>query len=570
VTRRPPAARLVAMLAIMMLAFAGIVVRLAFLQVRDNTQLSQLGLDQRVRTMQLPAARGEIVDRDGIPLAISRQARDVYVDPRLVTDPDGEAAQIADVLDLKKRDVLDALVYDGTFRYIERQVDLSTAEELEAKALPGVGFLDVPQRYYPAGALAPQVLGIVNVDGLGIAGLEEQYQHELAGTPGERTAELSADGLPISSGLDTVQEPVPGSTVVTTLDRQIQFMAQTALERTVAANGAKGGTVIVMDPHTGDIYAMAAYPWFDPNDIGDAPIDAMRNRAVTDAFEPGSVNKIITAASAIETGAVGLQQRFRVPASMQVGPFTIHDSHVHPVETMTLGDIIAESSNIGAALVADRVGNDALGSYMHRFGYGETTGIGFPGEASGMLLPSSQWDEVIRATVSYGQGISVTPLQMASVYATIANGGEWVQPRLVKGFREPDGSFRAAAVRAPRRVVRPTTAQLLTEMLAYVVEDGTGINAQIPGYQVAGKTGTSRKLDDYGHYVSRYMASFVGFLPAASPRVVIAVSIDEPRTVYGGLAAAPLFQQIARYAIQRLAIPAADPVPLPPHAQTLP
>jgi cell division protein FtsI (penicillin-binding protein 3) len=558
------------MLAIMMLAFAGIVVRLAFLQVHDNTQLSQLGLDQRVRTMQLPAARGEIVDRDGVPLAISRQARDVYVDPRLVTDPDGEAAQIADVLDLKKREVLDALVYDGTFRYIERQVDMSTTEELEAKALPGVGFLDVPQRYYPAGALAPQVLGIVNVDGLGIAGLEEQYQHELAGTPGERTAELSADGLPISSGVDTVQEPVPGSTVVTTLDRQIQFMAQTALERTVAANGAKGGTVIVMDPHTGDIYAMATYPWFDPNDIGDAPIDAMRNRAVTDAFEPGSVNKIITAASAIETGAVGLQQRFRVPASMQVGPFTIHDSHVHPVETMTLGDIIAESSNIGAALVADRVGNDALGSYMHRFGYGETTGIGFPGEASGMLLPSSQWDEVIRATVSYGQGISVTPLQMASVYATIANGGEWVQPRLVKGFREPDGSFRAAAVRAARRVVRPTTAQLLTEMLAYVVEDGTGINAQIPGYQVAGKTGTSRKLDDYGHYVSRYMASFVGFLPAASPRVVIAVSIDEPRTVYGGLAAAPLFQQIARYAIQRLAIPAADPVPLPPHAQTLP
>jgi cell division protein FtsI (penicillin-binding protein 3) len=338
----------------------------------------------------------------------------------------------------------------------------------------------------------------------------------------------------------------------------------------VAANGAKGGTVIVMDPHSGDIYAMATYPWFDPNDLGDAPIDAMRNRAVTDAFEPGSVNKIITAASAIETGAVGLQQRFQVPAAMQVGPFTIHDSHVHPVEAMTLGDIIAESSNIGAALVADEVGNDALGSYMRRFGYGETTGLGFPGEASGMLLPSSQWDEVIRSTVSYGQGISVTPLQMASVYATIANGGEWMQPRLVKGFREPDGSFRAASVREPRRVVRPTTAQLLTEMLAYVVEDGTGVNAQIPGYQVAGKTGTSRKLDDYGHYVSRYMASFVGFLPAASPRVVIAVSIDEPRTVYGGLAAAPLFQQIARYAIQRLAIPAADPVPLPPHAQTIP
>jgi cell division protein FtsI (penicillin-binding protein 3) len=392
----------------------------------------------------------------------------------------------------------------------------------------------------------------------------------LAGTPGERTAELSADGLPISTGVDTVTEPVPGTSIVTTLDRQMQFMAQTALQRAVERNQALGGTVIVMDPHTGDIYAMATYPGFDPNHFSDAPQEAMRNRVVTDSFEPGSVNKIITAAAALETGSVGLDQRFQVPAQMQVGPFTIHDSHVHPVETMTIGDIIAESSNIGSAMVAERVGNDALGTYMERFGYGHETGVGFPGEASGVLLPSSQWDEVIRATVSYGQGVSVTPLQMADVYATIANDGVWVQPRLVRGFESADGTFTDAPEPRTRRVVRPDTADLLTRMLAYVVEDGTGAEAQIPGYQVAGKTGTSRKLDEYGNYVQRYMASFVGFLPAADPKVVIAVSIDEPRTVYGGLAAAPLFQELARYAIQRLSIPAAPAVALPPHAQELP
>jgi cell division protein FtsI (penicillin-binding protein 3) len=558
------------MLAIMVMAFVGIVLRLTTLQVRDNGELAQMGLDQRVRTIQLPAARGQILDRDGTPLAVSREARDVYVNPQLVTDAPGEAAVVAESLDLRPGDVREAFEADGTFVYLARQVDLGVAEELEAKRLPGVGFLSVPQRYYPAGSLAPQVLGFVNVDGVGIAGLEDEYQKQLAGTPGEQTAELSADGLPISTATDTITAPVAGTSIVTTLDRQMQFMAQTALERAVERNGALGGTVIVMDPHTGEVYAMATYPWFDPNDFSDAPQEAMRNRAVTDSFEPGSVNKIITAAAALETGSVGLEQRFRVPYSMQVGPFRIEDSHVHPVESMTIGDIIAESSNIGAAMVANEVGNDALGTYMERFGYGRETGIGFPGEASGVLLPPSQWDEVIRATVSYGQGISVTPLQMAGVYATIANGGRWVQPRLVRGYEGSGGGFRAAAPPRTRLVVRPDTADLLTRMLAYVVQDGTGSLAQIPGYQVAGKTGTSRKLDDSGNYVQRYMASFVGFLPASDPRAVIAVSIDEPRTVYGGLAAAPLFQEVARYAIQRLAIPAAPPVALPPHAQELP
>ena len=209
----------------------------------------------------------------------------------------------------------------------------------------------------------------------------------------------------------------------TTIDRQMQYMVQAALERAVTANGALGGTAVVMNPMSGEVLSMATYPWFDPNEYSEAPIESMRNRAVTDAFEPGSVNKIITAAAALETGSVSLKERFRVPASMKVGPFTIRDSHVHPVESMTIGDIITESSNIGSALIAEQVGSLSLGAFMQRFGYGRPTGIGFPGEASGVLLPGDQWDEVIRATVSYGQGISVTPLQMANVYATIASGG---------------------------------------------------------------------------------------------------------------------------------------------------
>ena len=567
--RKPPVERLVALLAVFLLAFGGIVVRLAALQVRDNPTLTRLGLDQRVRTLDIPARRGAILDRTDTPLALTLDARDVYVDPRYVIDASAEARQIADVLGLGARKVERILTSKGTFAYIDRQVDLDVADRLETLHLAGIGFLSVPKRYYPAGALAPQVLGFVGVDGTGLAGLESEYDRALAGTPGERTAELSAIGLPISSGVDTVHEPVPGLTLVTTIDRQMQYQAQRYLAQAVRSNGARDGTIVVMDPTSGDVLAMASYPWFDPNRFSTANPEAWRNRAATDTFEPGSVNKTITAAAALDTGAVSPERTFRVPDALRIGTYTIHDSHVHPVEKMTLGDIIAESSNIGATMVAARVGSLDLASYLGRFGYGQPTGIGFPGEASGVVPPMSQWNDVTRATVSYGQGVSATPLQMAAVYATIANGGTWVRPRLVRGTQDDAGVFRPAPPSPTREVIRPATAAMVTRMLAYVVADGTGMNAQIPGYQVAGKTGTARKLDANGHYIDRYMASFVGFLPAAAPKLVIAVTIDQPRTVYGGVAAAPVFQQVARYAIQRLGVPAAPPVPLPPHVLRL-
>jgi cell division protein FtsI (penicillin-binding protein 3) len=373
----------------------------------------------------------------------------------------------------------------------------------------------------------------------------------------------------IPGGLDVVDEPVPGEDLVLTIDREIQFQAQQYLRRAVEDNRAAGGTIIVMDPRTGDIYAMASYPWFDPNRLSDFDPATYRNRPVTDLWEPGSVNKVITAAAALETGAVALDDVFAVPATREIDGFTIHDSHPHPVTPMTLADIIAESSNIGSSLVADRIGNEGMADYFWRFGFGRPTGVGFPGEEGGSIPPASGWSDVRRATMSFGSGVAVTPLQMASVYATIANGGRWVQPRLVRATRDAQGEVVATAAPQTRRVLDRATADALTQMLAYVVQDGTGAAARIPGYQVAGKTGTAKKLED-GEYVRRYVASFIGFLPASEPRVVVAAILDEPTTVYGGVAAAPLFQDVALTTIQRLGIEPAPAVPLPRHALLLP
>ena len=560
--------RLVALFALILLAFGSIAARLTVLQVGDHGHLEALGLDQRMRTFGIPAARGQILDRRGTPLGITLDARDIYANPALVTDPVGEAAQIADVLVVRPKTVLPALEADGTFAYVARQVDLDLAQRVADLSLPGIGFLPVQKRYYPAGALAPAVIGYVGVDGQGLAGLEKEYDAELAGVPGERTYEQSG-GQPIAQGIDVVKEPVDGVSLRTTLDREMQFRAQVALQEAVETNGAKSGTVIVMDVRTGDIYAMANYPWFDPNNYGHVAMHdpgRLRNVAVTDAFEPGSVNKVITAAAAIESGAVSITQRFQVPDSMQVDEYTIHDSHAHPVETMMLADIVAESSNIGMAKVGGLVGKTTLASYLNRFGFGRTTGLGFPGESEGIVPALSNWSDAALATISYGQGVSVTPLQMASVYATVANGGVWVQPRLVGGTVDDAGTFTPAPASPTKRVLQPQTASILAQMLAYVVEDGTGTSAQIPGYQVAGKTGTALKPSPTGGYYSdRYVASFIGFLPAGNPRIVVAAILDEPATVYGGVAAAPLFQQVARYAIQRLGIPTAPPVAPPPH-----
>ena len=565
---RLPAGRLVALFALMAFAFGTISVRLVVLQVSQAQELQDRAFDQRVRTMDLPAQRGQIVDRNGARLALSTPADDVYADPQLVDDPWGTATRLSPLLGVGVPDLVHAMTSDGTFVYLARQLGRGASDRVQRLALPGIGLLPTSKRSYPAGSLASQVLGFVGTDGVGLTGLELGYQDVLAGTPGERTHELGLSGQAIVSGVDEERAPIAGATVVTTIDRDLQFQAQAALEQAVEEQGARGGTVIVMDPRTAEVLAMASNPSFDPNAFGDAPSATYRNRAVTDAYEPGSTNKVITAAAAIQERAIPLGTRLTVPWTMPVGDYIIHDSQSHAPMQMTLGDIVAESSNIGAVMVADRLGAPALATYLARFGLGRATGVGFPGESNGIILPLDQWNDTILATTAYGQGIAATPLQMVSVYSTIANDGRWVQPKLVRGTIGPDGSLEPNEAAPTRRVVSAETARMVTRMLAYAVQDGTGTNAQIPGYQVAGKTGTARipTGDGSGYLEGQYIASFIGYLPAGDPEVVVAAILDRPAAVYGGLAAAPLFKRVALAAIARLGIAPADRVPLPPHA----
>jgi cell division protein FtsI (penicillin-binding protein 3) len=569
--KRPPIGRLVALLCVMSLALGAIFVRLTILQVSQAAVLRDRAADQRVRTVVLPAQRGQILDRSGERLALSMRARDIYADPRYVVDPWGTATRLAPVLGERTGSLVQKLTADTTFVYLARQVDLEVADRVAGLELPGIGFLEVSKRYYPAGPVAGQVLGFVNVDGLGIAGLELEYQDLLAGEPGARTQELDPYGLPIVGGVDALRAPVPGASIETTIDRALQFQAQAALEEAVEHQQAEGGTIIVMDPRNGDVLAMASHPWFNPNEFDEARPSTFRNRAVTDVFEPGSTNKVITAAAAVQEQSLPLDERLPVSWTMRVGEFTIHDSHPHGVLRMTLADIVAESSNIGAVHVANRVGATTMSSYLWRFGLGEQTGVGFPGEADGITLPLSEWTDTTLATSAYGQGLAATPLQMISVYAAIANGGRWIQPRLVRATIDADGTRHEAPASPTRRVVSVASAEMVTRMLAYAVEHGTGTYAQIEGYQVAGKTGTARipLADRPGYLEGEYVASFIGYLPAGDPRVVIAAILDRPAQGYGGLAAAPLFQRVARAAISRLGLEPAEPLPLPPHALPL-
>jgi cell division protein FtsI (penicillin-binding protein 3) len=556
------------MFVVMVFALVAISARLTFLQVGQGAELEERGLDHRVSTTVLPAVRGQILARDGERLALSTPAQDVYADPTKVTDRWGAASALSPLLGIGAPELAEAMSAETTFVYLARQVEPDVSDRILDLRLPGIGFLDSTKRAYPAGRLAAQVLGFVGTDGEGLSGLELAYDDVLAGTPGERTNEIGVSGQPIVGGVSVERTSVAGSSIVTTIDRELQYQAQVALADAVEAEGARGGCVIVMDPDTGEILVMANDPWFDPNAFAESPTATYRNRPVTDAFEPGSTNKVITAAAAIQEDSLSLNQRLSVAWTMEVGDYVIHDSHPHGIMQMTLADIVAQSSNIGSVHVANRVGASTMSRYLARFGLGEPTGVGFPGESSGIVPPLSAWTDTSLATIAYGQGLAATPLQMVSVFATIANGGRRVQPTFVRGTVGPDGRFVEHDPPEVRRVVSAATAEMVSRMLAYAVEHGTGENARITGYQVAGKTGTARipTGDGSGYLTGEYIASFIGFLPARDPEVVIAAILDRPHAGYGGVVAAPLFRSVAHAAITRLGIAPTEPLPLPPHA----
>jgi cell division protein FtsI (penicillin-binding protein 3) len=555
----------IALFASFALALTSVAVRLVVLHVRDAPTYEALAQAQRVRRIELPARRGAIHDRSMRELALSLPARAVYADTGVIEDPVAAAADIAPILEIPREELIDELISGDPFVYLARRVDLGAARQVERLDIPGIGLLEESKRYYPGGELASQVLGFVGLDGAGLEGVELEYQDVLAGSAGSMVMEQDPNGLTIPQGGVGMTEPDPGSDLVLTVDADLQFHSERVLAEAVRRNGARGGIVLVLQPSSGEVLAMATAPAFDANAFADADVAVRRNRSVTDVYEPGSVNKVITASAALEEGVIGLRERLSVPDRYRVADRWFHDSHSHPVLPMTLTDVIAQSSNVGTIMTAERLGKERLDGYLREFGFGRETGIDLPGEADGILMQQDEWWGTSMGTIPIGQGIAVTPLQMASVFATIANDGVRVTPRIVRGTVDEDGHLIPAPAPRRTRVVSARTADLVTGMLARAVEAGTGREAQVPGYWVAGKTGTARKpLEDQLGYSDQYVASFIGFAPAADPAIVVAAILDEPETVYGGIASAPLFREVARFALAHLRVPTEAPPRAPP------
>ena len=516
------------LLAIFVLAFGVAFLRAAWLQGVRAASFGRLASNQHSEEVTIPAARGTLYDRGGVQLAIGEQATTVYADPRTVTDPRSEAATVAKIMRLDENEVY-ALLADRTrgFVYVARKADSALAAKLARKGLPGLGFYHEEQRFYPQFNLAAQVLGYAGVDNKGLAGLELSLNRQLAGRPGRERIVKDASGQAIDTITSRTERD--GEDVYLTLDHTLQSNAQAVLRDTVRKWHAKSATAIVLDPATGAVRAMAVAPGFDANDYPKVWRVFQRNRAVTDTYEPGSTFKLVTVAGALSDRLVSPTTRFTLPYSIQVADRVVHDAEPRGTETMTVAHILSHSSNVGAITLAQKLGKQRLVRWIKRFGFGKLTGIDFPGESQGIVLPEERWSGSSIGNIPIGQGIAVTPIQMASAYAAIANRGLWVQPHLVDHVG--DG---APKVPGRRRIVTQWVARQIMAMLKNVVAEGTGTLAEVPGYQVAGKTGTAAKPDERGGYSdSRYVASFVGVVPASRPRLVILVSVDEPRARSG-------------------------------------
>ena len=539
------------LLAALVLAFALTLGRAVWLQAVRAEPLSRLATSQHRQTVTIPASRGTVFDRTGSLLAIGERATTVYADPRRVRDPQRAAAVAASILGLDAGPLARSLAdRSRRFVYVQRQADAERAARLARRRVPGFGFYPEERRVYPQRSVAAHVVGFAGVDNRGLAGVERAFDHVLAGRAGSQTIVKDPFGRVVQVIAERAERK--GTDVYLTLDKNLQAHAEAVLRETVARWSANAASAVVLDPRTGEVLAMAVAPGFDANRFARTWAAITRNRAVTDTYEPGSTFKLITVAGVLADGLVKPDTAYVLPYSIQVADRRIHDSHERATERMTVSQILSRSSNVGTITLARLLGERRLAAWIERFGFGRPTGIDFPGESPGIVLPVERWSGSTIGNVPIGQGIAVTPLQMAAAYAAIANRGTWLQPHLVRRVGgEP-------AVRPKRRrVVSPAVASTVLRMLRDVVsEGGTGTEAAVPGYTVAGKTGTAQKPDGRGGYArDRYVASFVGVVPATRPRLVVLVSVDEPRgTIWGGIVAAPAFQQIARFALQYLEV----------------
>jgi cell division protein FtsI (penicillin-binding protein 3) len=540
------------------LALCALLIRLFDVQILRHHLLSGLAERQHQKSTDLHGKRGIIYDRRLRELALSIDRESIYLSPSEFSARPHVITQLARILGLQDAAILEKVQSDRQFAWLKRRVSPDESAAIRALGLKGVGFVTESQRFYPKRTLAGQVIGFVGTDETGLEGIEHGYESLLAGETLRLNLDRDARGRSIPLRSEALRQLPQGHDLVLTLDERIQFVAERELREQIARLGARGGTVVVMHPFTGEILALANEAGFDPNIFREMTAKAWRERNITDTFEPGSTIKALLAAGAVEERLVRPDDMFfGEQGSIQVGTLTIRDHE--KFSWLTFREVIEKSSNVGAIKIGQRLGSDRLHAYLARFGLGTRTGIDFPGEATGLLRPPQQWSEVSLASLSIGQELLVTPLQLASAFSALANGGMLMRPHLVKAVIKNGEVMQETPPAQGRRVISEPTARQVTNILQGVVTRGSARAAAVEGYLVAGKTGTAQKFDAaLGKYSSqKSVTSFVGYLPAEQPRVTILVSIDEPQAgvAWGGVAAAPVFSAIAQQTMRYLRVP---------------
>lgn len=556
--------RVILMGAVFFALLVGAFGRAAHLQVNQKDRLKGFAEDQYVRAMEIPARRGEIVDRRGVKLASSVDVDSVWSDPSMLSDTRDAAKKLAKVLNLDWKELHQRLEKGRRFAWVKRQVTDAEAAKVKALGLPGLGFAKEPRRFYPQRELAAHIVGLVGTDSHGLDGLELSFEDELSGEQTKRSGFRDAKGRKLLTNGVEENPNTQGANLSLTLDSTLQYVTEAALEKAVLDAKATAGTAVVLDPRTGEILALANWPRFNPNSPKGADADAFRDRGVTDLFEPGSTMKAFVIASALDRQVINESSEFDCEkGAFAIGRHVVHDTHPHGV--LTARGILQVSSNICTAKVAQKLGREKLVETYKSFGFGERFGLGLPGEGKGSIpFPKA---EIALATQSFGQGMSATALQVAAGYAALANDGVLMKPYVVSKVVDADGVVLLENKPTPiRRVVSAKSAKAVVAMLESVVEQGgTATKARMDEYRVAGKTGTAQKVDPIARgYSDKRIASFIGVVPAEDPRAVILVVIDEPKTdVYGGLVAAPAFKEIATQAMPHLSVPKSREAPPP-------
>lgn len=538
--------------------------RLFQLQALDAPQLAAAAAEKRTRTLVLPAQRGEITDRKGAPFAITVDARDITVDQKMVTDPIASANAISQITGVDVNTLIPELTGDRRFNYVLKKVTPEHWAKIKELKLPGIFSEKTTKRIYPANTLASSTIGFVGGEDKGLAGLEFGFDSELAGSPGEVITEISAGGRPLPAGIASEKKPVPGMGIRLTLDRDLQFVAEQSLAAKVEFAQADSGTLVAISPKTGKILALATYPTFDPNKPSEAKPGVTVNHALVDAYEPGSTAKVMTIAGLLNEGDANPSTAFTIPSALKRSGKFFRDSEPHGTLKLTLTGVLAKSSNIGTIQAAEIMGAEKFNEYLLKFGVGQVTGMQFPGESKGRLPKLDKWSGTSFPTFAFGQGYMVSAVQIASMYATIANDGVRINPSLIEGYIMPNGEYQQASDPIKTEVISVAAAKTLREMMETVVSDeGTAPLAEIPGYRVAGKTGTAQVVDPECRCYSReVIASFIGMAPAENPEIVVAVAIHNPKNGrYGGQLAGPVFKEVAQYSLKQMNIPPSNGKP---------